>query len=168
MKKRITLWLLATLLLANVSLAEAQQQAKVAKIGWLSDRSASDPAGPALALFRRELRALDYVEAKNIAIEYRSTENKPDRLPALADELVRLKVDVLFAPSTNMALARQKRYQDDPYRFCRLRGSRCSRTGRQPSAAWRKHHWVDPPCPVLVGKRLELLKETFPKVARVA
>ena len=94
---------LAMLAVLCFSPAEAQQPAKVAKIGWLASRSASAPA-PVLALFRRELSTLGYVEAKNIALEYRSAENKPERLPALADELVRLKVDILFAPSTNKAL----------------------------------------------------------------
>ena len=49
-------------------------------------------------LFRREFRELGYVEGKNIAFEYRYADDKLDRLPALADELVRLKVDVLVAP----------------------------------------------------------------------
>ena len=57
----------------------------------------SAPAG--VELFLRELRALGYVEGKNIAFEYRYAENKLDRLPALADELVRLKVDVLLTPA---------------------------------------------------------------------
>ena len=103
MKPNISSWLLATVLLSTAPSAEVQPQAKVAKIGWVAERSASAPA-PVLALFRRELRALGYVEGKNIAFEIRFAEDKLDRLPALADELVRLKVDVLFAPSTNLAL----------------------------------------------------------------
>jgi len=105
-----------TLLLAVAVTAEAQQPTKVSKIGWLADRSASAPA-PVLALFRRELLALGYIEAKNIAIEYRSAENKLDRLPALADELVRLKVDVLFAPSTNLAQVGQNATKTIPIVF---------------------------------------------------
>jgi putative tryptophan/tyrosine transport system substrate-binding protein len=160
--------LIAVVLLVLGVTAEAQQQAKVAKIGWLSDRSASDPAGPALALFRRELRALGYVEAKNIAIEYRSTENKPDRLPVIADELVRLKVDVLFAPSTNMALVAKNATKTIPIVFV---GS------GDPVAAGLVDSLARPGGnitgftrlgTVLVGKRLELLKETIPKLSRVA
>jgi putative ABC transport system substrate-binding protein len=100
-KTIIVVWL-AGLALALVSLAEAQQQAKVAKIGYLSFRSGP---GPGTEVFRRELRALGYVEGKNIAFEYRSAEGKFERFPALVDELVRLKVDVLLTPGTPAALA---------------------------------------------------------------
>ena len=90
-------------LLAVAPLAEAQQQAKVPKIGLLRARLAA--SGTSLEGFLRELRALGYVEGKNIIIESRSAEGKLDRLPALVDELVRLKVDVLVTPSTVETLA---------------------------------------------------------------
>jgi putative ABC transport system substrate-binding protein len=150
-----------------LSLAEAQRLAKVAKIGWLSDRSASAPA-PVLALFRRELHALGYIEGKNIAIEYRSTENKLDRLPALATELVRLEVDVLFAPSTNLAIVAKNATKTIPIVFV---GSgdpvvaglvaSLARPGGNITGFTRIGT-------VLVGKRLELLKEIIPKLSRVA
>src|SRR4249920_24279 len=92
--KRITLWLLATLFLANVSLAEAQQPKKVALIGYLTGTSLSTNAARNEA-FRQGLRELGYVEGKNIVIEWRSAEGKLDRLPALAAEQVRLKADVI-------------------------------------------------------------------------
>ena len=151
----------------RLSSAEAQPQAKVAKIGWLASRSASAPA-PVLALFRRELRTLGYVEGKNIALEYRSAENKPERLPALADELVRLKVDILFAPSTNEALVAKNATNTIPIVFV---GS------GDPVAAGLVDSLARPGGnitgftrmgTVLVGKRLELLKETIPKLSRVA
>jgi putative ABC transport system substrate-binding protein len=97
MKKKITSFVVGAVLLALSFPAQAQQPAKVAKIGWLGTRPASDPGG-GYEIIRRELRALGYVEGKNIAFEYRSADNKIDRLPALADEVVRLKVDVLVAP----------------------------------------------------------------------
>ncbi len=102
-KKSMVVWLVA-LALAPFHLAEAQQQAKVAKIGWLGFRSTSRQA-PGAEVFRREFRALGYVEGKNIAFEYRYAEGKLDRLPAVADELVRLKVDVIVTASTVGALA---------------------------------------------------------------
>ena len=68
-------------------------------------RSPSRPVGPSAESFRRELRALGYVDGKNIAFEYRSADDQLDRLPALADELVRLKVDVLLASTTPAAVA---------------------------------------------------------------
>jgi putative ABC transport system substrate-binding protein len=166
-KVAVTSLLFVVVLFAVAVITEAQQQTKVAKIGWLSDRSASDPA-PALVLFRRELRALGYVEAKNIAIEYRSTENKPDRLPAVADELVHLKVDVLFTSSMNMALVAKNATKTIPIVFV---------GAGDPVAAGLVDSLARPGGnitgftrigTVLVGKRLELLKETIPKLSRVA
>ena len=104
MRKRILCLGLGALLFALSFPAEAQQQAKVPKIGYLGTGSGSSPGG-VVELLRRELRAFGYVEGKNIAFEYRYGENKLDRLPALADELVRLKVDVLVATATPATLA---------------------------------------------------------------
>jgi putative ABC transport system substrate-binding protein len=83
--------------------ASAQQPAKVAKIGWLGARTPGPGSGR--ELFGRELRALGYTEGKNIIIESRFAHDKFDRLPALADELVHLKVNVLLAAATVEALA---------------------------------------------------------------
>ena len=95
MKKRITLSLLATLFLANVSLADAQQTGKVPRIGFLDTSTASGSA-VLLEAFRQELSKLGWIEGKNITIEYRFAENKgPERLPELAADLVRLKVDLI-------------------------------------------------------------------------
>ena len=94
---------LAASLFALCLSAEAQQQAKIPKIGWLGIRTAaSDPARESI---RREFRALGYVEGKNIVFEYRSADDKIERLSALADELVHLKVDVLLAWLTPAAIA---------------------------------------------------------------
>src|SRR5262245_23889103 len=91
------------LTLASVHLVEAQQQAKVAKIGWLGIGSASSVSR--YEEFRRALGELGYVESKNIAFEYRDADNRLDRLPLLADELVRLKVDLIITRGTPEALA---------------------------------------------------------------
>src|SRR5262249_60995469 len=99
-RKAMVVWLVL-LALASVDFAEAQQQAKVAKIGFLSGGITSSTR----QIIQRELGALGYVEGKNIAIEYRQADNRLDRLPTLADELVRLKGDVLVTPSTPAALA---------------------------------------------------------------
>src|SRR5437867_4095832 len=72
---------------------QAQQQVKIPRIGYLSGTSLSNAART--EAFRQGLRELGYVEGKNISIEYRYSEGKRDRLPALAAELVRLKVDVI-------------------------------------------------------------------------
>ena len=82
MKKRITLWLLATLFLANVSLADAQQTGKIFRIGLLDNSTASGIA-VLLDAFRQELSKLGWIEGKNITIEYRFAEQKRERLPQL-------------------------------------------------------------------------------------
>jgi ABC transporter substrate binding protein len=115
-REKIVIWLLAVFLLTTVSFAEAQQSAKLAKIGFLGAGGLGG-AGSGSELFKRELRALGYVEGKNIAINYRSTEGKRDRLPALADDLVRLKVDVLVTSSTIAALAAKNATRTIPIIF---------------------------------------------------
>jgi hypothetical protein len=86
MIRRIVDCLLVVALLPTVSVAEAQQTAKVAKIGWLGVRPAATATEQRESL-GREFRALGYVEGKNIVFEYRYADNKFDQLPALADEL---------------------------------------------------------------------------------
>src|SRR5437773_7775182 len=86
--------LVAAVLLAFAVEAEAQQAAKIPRIGYLSGTSPSTSPDRREA-FRQGLRELGYVEEKNIVVEYRHAEGKFDRLPALAAELVRLKVDII-------------------------------------------------------------------------
>ena len=114
MGMKTILVLLVGFALAFVHLAEAQQPTKVPKIGWLGARSA---LAPPRDVFERELRTLGYIEGKNIAFEYRYAEGRLDRIPALAEELIRLKVDILLTPATPACSGWQERYQDDPYRF---------------------------------------------------
>src|SRR5438552_915761 len=96
-KTIIVLWL-AVLGLSPFRIAEAQQPAKVPRIGYLS--SVSPSAGSSrIEAFRQGLRELGYVEGKNLVIEWRFAEGKLDRLPALAAELVRLKVDIIVSAS---------------------------------------------------------------------
>ena len=94
MRANIFVWLLATTLLTTACSVQAQQSAKVPRIGVLVTNSRSVIAARVDA-FLQGLRELGYVEGKNIVIEWRSAEGKLDRLPALAAELVRLKVDVI-------------------------------------------------------------------------
>ena len=115
-KKDIRLALCAMLLALSVS-AEAQQPKKVPRIGYLSafdsatESTRSEP-------IRRALHERGYIEGQNIAIEYRYAEGKVDRLPELAAELVRLKVDVIVAaggPQANPG--GQECDQDDSHRY---------------------------------------------------
>ena len=167
MSKKIVIWQLATILLVTVSLAEAQQTGKVHRIGYLLPGSPSGGA-PLLEAFRQGLRDLGYIEGKNIVIEPRWAEGKPDRLPALAAELVRLNVEVIVAAPTPPALAAQQATRTIPIVVAHM---------SDPVEAGLVASLARPGGNVtglrslsaeLGGKRLELLKEAFPKVSRVA
>jgi putative ABC transport system substrate-binding protein len=170
MGRKAIVVLLVGLTLPSVHLAEAQQQAKVPKIGWVGARpvSRNTVSTPGRELFRRELRKLGYIEGKNMAFEYRSAENKLDRLPALADELVRLNVDVLVTGSTAATLAAKDATRTIPIVF--LSGSDPVALGLVDSLARPGGNITGFTSigSVLAGKRLELLKETIPKLSRVA
>jgi len=103
MTGKLTCLTLCGLLFTLYSVVEAQQPAKIPKIGYLIAGSA--PSTVASEFFRREFRGLRYVEGKNIVFEYRFANNNLDRLPALAEELVRLQVDVLVTGATSGAIA---------------------------------------------------------------
>jgi ABC-type uncharacterized transport system substrate-binding protein len=90
--KWVGLSIIALVLVAAVAMVEAQQATKVPRIGWLTASSLSAMTAR-IEAFRQGLRELGYVEGKNIVIEWRSVEGKADRLPGLAAELARLKVD---------------------------------------------------------------------------
>ncbi|HEV8723551.1 MAG TPA: hypothetical protein VGW77_23270 [Candidatus Binatia bacterium] len=94
MTKKIILLSLCSLLLAPCSAVEAQQAGKVLRIGFLDSSTASGMVG-LLEAFRQELSKLGWSEGKNITVEYRFAEQKNERLPELAAELVRLKVDLI-------------------------------------------------------------------------
>ena len=166
MRKQILNWLLATLLLTTVSLAQAQPQAKVPKLGWLSPLPrASDGQ---IELLERELRALGYVEGKNIAKEYRHADNKLDRFPALAEELVGLKVDVLVVSSTAAALALRNATRTIPIIFLNVSDPVASGLIDSLARPGGNITGITNIVGVLAGKRLELLKETVSKLLRVA
>jgi putative ABC transport system substrate-binding protein len=145
------------------------QPAKVAKIGYLSSQAGSRGSrGGAREIVRLELNARGYVEGKNISFEYRYAENKVDRLAALADELVGLKVDLLFASSNSAALAAKQATKTIPIVF--LGAGDPVTLGLIDSLARPGENITGftTIAEVLAGKRLELLKETVPKLSRVA
>ena len=155
------------MLLALCMSAEAQQGGKIRRIGFLS--GGFPGASHWTTTLRTDLRELGYVEAKNITIESRFAENKPDRLPALADELVRLKVDVIVAGGTNDARAAKNASNTIPIIMMGI--------GIDPIEAGLVESLARPGGNVtgltnltieLGGKRLELLKEAVSKVNRVA
>ncbi len=95
MSKKIFCFALCTMLLALSFPAEAQKAGKVYRIGFLDFRLRSTTTNPRLVAFREGLRELGYVEGQNLVIEYRSAKGKRERLPEVAAELIRLKVDVI-------------------------------------------------------------------------
>ena len=147
--------------------AEAQQPKKVARIGYIGGSSGSSSSA-SMKAFRQGLRDLGYVEGKNIVIEYRHAEEKLDRLPGLASELVRLKVDAIVTGGPTVTRAVKEAsvtipiimVQDpDPVEngfVASLARPGGNITGLSSLTA------------NLSGKRLELLKEILPKLSRMA
>jgi putative ABC transport system substrate-binding protein len=167
MKAKILVYALPAFILATVNLAEAQQARKVSSIGFLSSGSASGITAN-LDGFRQGLRELGYIEGKNIIIEYRWADGKLDRLPELAAELVGLGVDVIVTGGTPSVLAAKKATNTIPIVAANadnlvelgVVGS-LARPGGNITGSTR----VDAD---FSAKRLELLKESFPKLSRVA
>jgi putative ABC transport system substrate-binding protein len=159
--------LVAAMMLAVVVLVQAQQPARILRIGILIPASASFFL-PRVEVFRQRLRELGYVEGKNIVIEYRYADGKPERLPDLAAELVRLKVDVIVTSSPSATLAAKKASGTIPIVIASA-GDPVG-TGLVSSLARPGGNitGLSLMAPDLDGKRLELLKEAFPKIARVA
>ena len=160
----------ALVLFAVPLAAHAQQAAKPPRIGCLREGSASDAAAaPLVEAFRQGLRERGWLEGQNVAIEYRLAEGRRDRLPDLAAELVRLKVDVIFAPSTAATVAAHNATRTIPI----IMASFGDPVGRGIIASLARpggnvtglSYSVELG---IVGKQLELLKEVVPKVSRVA
>jgi putative tryptophan/tyrosine transport system substrate-binding protein len=167
MAKSVLLWLLTTILLTTSSLVTAQQPKKVARIGFLSS---SFPAALSARVeaFRQGLRDLGYIEGKNIVIEYRYAEGKLDRLPDLAAELVHLKMNIILTGATDGVQAAQKASKTIPIVFAAVSdpvGSGLVSSLARPGGNVTGLTQI---APDLGGKRLELLKEAFAKVSRVA
>ena len=165
MFRRIVICLPLTLLLFTV--AEAQQPAKVPRIGILS---ASDPSlnPDRTEAFRQGLRELGYVEGKDIVIEYRYAEGKFDRLPALAAELVRLKVDVIV--TRGAAPTRSAKEVSNTIPIVMSSGGDPVSDGFVASLARPRGNitGLSTLAPEISGKQLELLKEIVPRLSRVA
>jgi putative tryptophan/tyrosine transport system substrate-binding protein len=166
MKKTVIGPALAAMIFAVGSFAGAQQ-AKLAKIGELTFGRRSG-LGTGRELLRQELRALGYVEGKNVVFETRSAEGKPDRFPALADELVRLKVDVIVASSTTEAIALKSATKTIPIVYVGTGDPVASGLVDSLARPGGNITGFTEIGGVLAGKRLELLKETIPKLSRVA
>jgi putative ABC transport system substrate-binding protein len=167
MSKKICYFLLGALLSALSFPVEGQQPMKVARIGFLVDGTPSTHS-TRIQAFRQGLRELGYVEEKNIAIEYRYAAGMADRLFDLVTELVNLNVDIIVTAGTPAVLAAKKATKTIPIVFASVGnpvGTGIVDSLARPGAnvTGLSSFTGD-----LSGKRLELLKEAFPKVSRVA
>jgi len=153
-------------LLAAPLAAEAQQADKVPRIGYLSPNLAAAPH--LREAFLQGLRDLGYVEGRNIVIEYRDAEGKFERLPALAAELVALKVDVIVAPNTVAALPAKQATKIIPIVFAVSDDPVTSGLVTSLARPGGNVTGGSLLAPELVGKCLELLTQAVPGVTRVA
>ncbi len=166
--KWLGLSVIAFVLVVVGAVAQAQPQAKIPRIGYLSGTGNASNPGPYVEALRQGLRDLGYVEGKNFLIEYRGAEGKPDRMPSLVTELVQLKVDVLVVPTAAGAIRVAKQATKtipivmvtllDPV-ATGLVDSLAHPGGNITGLATLQRD--------LSGKRLELLTEVVPRLSRV-
>src|SRR5437762_7186712 len=156
----------ASLLALSLPAQAQQQPTKIPRIGYLSGNSPSSESAR-IEAFRQGVRELGYVEGKNIVIEYRDAEGKQDRLPALAAELVRLKVDGIVTANPGATRSAKEAtptipivmaWDNDPV------GNGFVASLARPGGNITGLATLSPE---LSGKQLELLKETVPKLSRV-
>jgi putative tryptophan/tyrosine transport system substrate-binding protein len=166
-KARWSSIMVAAMLLAVCVSAEAQQAKKVPRIGFLFVSSLSSNSARAEA-FRQGLRELGYVEGKNIIIDWRSAEGKPDRLLVLASELVRLKLDVVVTAGPAATRPAKEATVTTPI----IMAQDTDPVGNGFVASLARPGGnitgLSTLSPELSGKQLELLKEIVPKLSRVA
>ena len=153
-------------LLAAPLAAEAQQAAKVARIGFLGNSTTA--LGHLRDAFLQGMRDLGYVEGRNLVIEYRYAEGQLERFPALAAELVALKVEVLVAPPTPAAQAAKRATTTIPIVFAGAGDPVTSGLVTSLARPGGNITGLSGLSPELVGKCLEQLKQAVPGVSRVA
>jgi putative ABC transport system substrate-binding protein len=167
MTRRLAL-AVAVVLLGATGAAEAQRPAKVFRIGILGTFTPTNRAIPTLQAFLEGLRELGYVEGQNLVIERRYSDGKDERLPELAAELVRLKVDVIVATGGSPPYVAKQATSTIPIVFTN-NGDPVG-SGLVASLARPGGNVTGPSLtsPALLGKRVQLLKEAVPAVTRVA
>jgi putative tryptophan/tyrosine transport system substrate-binding protein len=167
MKSKILVYALPALILATIHLAEAQQSAKVPRIGFLSAVSSASIPRNRITAFQQGLRELGYFEGKNIIIEYRFADGKQDRLKEIVTELLRLKVAVIVTGGPTATRPAKEAtsttpivmgFDNDPVGSGFV--ASLARPGNNITGLSTLH-------PEISGKQLELLKEIVPKLSRV-
>jgi len=165
--KSVRLSVIAFVLVVTGAVAQAQQPAQVPRIGFLAAPPLSAIAAR-MEAFRQGLREVNYVEGKNIIIEWRSADGKLDRLPALAGELVHLKVDTIV--TTGPTATRAAKEATSTISIVTTNESDPVGSGFVASLARPGGNitGLSTLAPELSGKRLEILREVVPKLSRVA
>jgi len=170
MNRNFFVALLATLLLPNASIGATQQPGKIPRIGFLTNQTiaSSTSSGGNMDAFRQGLRDLGYTEGKNIIIEYRGAAGKHERMPELIAELIGLGVNVIVTSGMPGVIAAKKATSTIPIVTANADNlveagivASLARPGGNVTGSTR----VDAD---FSAKRLELLKESFPKLSRVA
>jgi putative ABC transport system substrate-binding protein len=168
MDRRAFIGSLAGGFLAGPLASEAQQAEKVYRVGYLASSFSSGAGGVLMASFGQGMRELGYVEGRNLVLEARFAEGKLERLPSLAQELIRLNPDVLFVATTPGSLAAKAATATIPIVFVAV---------ADPVGAGLVQNLARPGANItgithivteLTGKRLELLKEIVPSASRIA
>jgi putative tryptophan/tyrosine transport system substrate-binding protein len=144
MRKTVISFALAAMLPALCASAEAQQPAKVPRIGYLSDLSGASSPSPA---FMQGLRDLGYVEGKNIDVVFRTPEGKSERYSDLAAELVRLNVDIIVVGGNTAIRAAKKTTSTIPIVMTHVGDPVGLGLVASLARPWRKHHWIVSPFP---------------------
>ena len=166
LKSKTLFWLLTIILVTGVPAADAQQSGKIFRIGFLDNSTASSMAG-ILETFRQELRKLGWIEGKNITIEYRFAEQKNERLPELAADLVRSKVDLIVISGGATSFPAKKATNTIPIVMAASTdpvGQGLVASLARPGGNITGNSGLSPE---LGTKRLEILKDAVPKLLRV-
>lgn len=167
MKEKIFVLLTGTFFLGLVYIAEAQQATKIPRIGFISSAGSAGTPSPQFDAFRLGLRDLGYVDGKNILIVHHYAEGKLDRMPALVNDLVQQKVDVLVASNNVVIQAAKAATKAIPIVIV---------SSVDPVAAGYVESFAHPGGNItglaalrrdLSAKRVEMLKEVFPRMTRV-
>jgi len=166
MKKKIAVFTLCAMLFALCSSTHAQQTTKIFRIGFLAPSTASSMR-PGLEAFRQELSKLGWNEGKNIAIEYRFAEQKSERLPDLAAELVRLKVDLIVTSGGPTPFEAKKATTTIPIVMTASADPVGSGLVASLARPGGNVTGVSDLAIELITKRLEILKDTIPRLSRV-
>ena len=158
--------LLITILLITATAVDAQQPAKIFRVGYLDAGSASGSA-VLVDAFRQEISKLGWIEGKNITIEYRFAEQKRERVPELAADLVRLKVDLIVVSATPQALAAKRATTTIPIVMANVGDPVAAGLVASLARPGGNITGLSSLSPELNTKRLEILKDAVPKLVRV-